>query len=128
MSAADPPEASGETPQSSTPAGGPAPEALRERWLHLAREALPARAASEPGWPVRFDHCFMRIALDHAVGQRWTDVIPSPAYTRADADQFARAVGVAEAMLAGGPEATRPLNDTSKRWRREAKARDAAGE
>ena len=113
------PEASGATRDLS-------PEALRERWLHLTREALPARAASEPGWPVRFDHCFMRIGLDHAVGQRWTDVIASPAYKEASPAQLARAVAVAEAMLEGGPEAARPLNDASRRWRREAKAREAA--
>ena len=86
---------------------------LRERYLHLTREALPARAAAEPGWPVRFDHCFMRIALDHAVGGRWTDAVARPAYRHLTEAQLRRAIGAAERMLAGGPEAARELNRAS---------------
>ena len=88
-------------------------DALRDRYLVLTRDALPARAASEPGWPVRFDHCFMRIVLDHAVGQRWTDVVRSPAYKNLTDDQLRRAVDAAERMLAEGPGAARMLNRAS---------------
>ena len=88
-------------------------DALRDRYLDLTRRALPGRAASEPGWPVRFDHCFMRIALDHAVGKRWTDVVRSPAYKNLTEDQLRRAVEAAERMLAEGPEAARVLNRAS---------------
>ncbi len=37
---------------------------LQARYLQLTREDLPAAALRE-GWPVRDDHCFMRIVLDH---------------------------------------------------------------
>ena len=90
---------------------------LRDRYLHLTREALPARASEEPGWPVRFDHCFMRIALDNAVGGRWTDTVPKPAYKNLTPEQLERAVGAAERMLDGGPEVARELNARSLRWR-----------
>ncbi len=95
---------------------------LRERYLSLTREALPERAASEPGWPVRFDHCFMRIALDNAVGGRWTDVIATPAYKKASEPQLRRAIGLAEQMLSEGPQTAHALNDNSLAWRRAAKA------
>ena len=88
-------------------------DALRDRYLHLTREALPQRAAAEPGWPVRFDHCFMRIALDHAVGGRWTDVVARPAYKNLSEPQLRRAVDAAERMLAGGPEVAEALNRAS---------------
>ena len=88
-------------------------DALHDRYLALTRGALPARAASEPGWPVRFDHCFMRIALDHAVGRRWTDVVERPAYKNLTDDQLLRAVAAAERMLAEGPETARALNRAS---------------
>ena len=88
-------------------------DALRARYLTLTRESLPARAGSEPGWPVRFDHCFMRIVLDHAVGRRWTDVVQSPAYKNLTDEQLRRAVAAAERMLDEGPETARVLNRAS---------------
>ena len=88
-------------------------DALRDHYLALTQEALPARAASEPGWPVRFDHCFMRIALDHAVGQRWTDVVAKPAYKHLTEPQLRRAIDAAERMLAEGPETAHALNRAS---------------
>ena len=95
---------------------------LRDRYLALTREALPKRAAEEEGWPVRFDHCFMRIALDNTVGGRWTDTVKVPAYKHLTAEQLTQAIGHAEAMLEGGPPVARALNARSLAWRRAAKA------
>jgi hypothetical protein len=51
---------------------------LVRRWFQLTRELLPAAAAGR-GWPVRLDHCFQRILLDHAVGAAWRTRIAAPA-------------------------------------------------
>ncbi len=75
--------------------------ALEARWLHLTRVVLPA-LASPRGWPIRADHCFMRVLLDHAHGGRWTDhVARRPAYAHATTGALARAV----ASLAADTEA-----------------------
>ena len=76
-------------------------EALEARWLDLTRQALP-EAARGRGWPVRLDHCFQRILLDHATGGVWYDAIGRrPAYRHAPEDVLARAVRAGEAVLRG---------------------------
>jgi hypothetical protein len=101
-------------------------EALERRWLELTRSALPAKAAAEGDWPIRFDHCFMRVCLDTACGGRWYDSVPAgkgPAYKRMPEDVLAKAVEVAENIEAEGVETLVPLNDQSKAWRAKAKER-----
>ena len=73
---------------------------LEARWFELTRERMPAMAAGR-GWPVRFDHCFQRICLDNAVGAKWRDVIDAPAYRNAPDEVLARAVSLAEDVIAG---------------------------
>lgn len=92
--------------------------ALEARWLQLTRVALPALAVPR-GWPVRADHCFQRILLDHAVGGCWYDhVAARPAYRHLDAERLAAAVALGEAVVAGTADLP-PLNARSLRWRRE---------
>lgn len=89
---------------------------LETRWLTLTRETLPALAAAR-GWPVRADHCFQRILLDHAVGGCWYDhVAGRPAYRHLDADRLAAALALGEAVAAGGAD-LHALNAQSLRWR-----------
>jgi len=91
--------------------------ALEAEWLHLTREALPALARDRPDWPVRLDHCFQRILLDHAVGGRWYDhVTRRPAYRHMAADALARAVQLGRAVLAGEADLA-ALNRRSLAWR-----------
>ncbi|MGR3484722.1 MAG: hypothetical protein ACU0BF_05205 [Paracoccaceae bacterium] len=91
--------------------------ALEERWLELTRNELPGVAA-ERRWPVRFDHCFQRILLDHAAGGVWYDAITGrPAYAHAPRDLLARAVAAGEGALAGA-ESLSAMNDASLAWRR----------
>ena len=90
--------------------------ALETRWLRLTREVLPALAELR-NWPVRHDHCFQRILLDHAVGGRWYDhVARRPAYRHVAPDTLARAVMTAEAVAAGEADLHR-LNAQSLAWR-----------
>ena len=93
---------------------------LRAEYLRLVRRALPAAATAGGGWPIRLDHCFMRVVLDDVVGRRWTDAIDrrrGPAYRQLTDDQLRRAIAVAESMLSGGPDRARELDRQSLRFR-----------
>lgn len=91
-------------------------ETLERRWLELTRKVLPALA--EPrAYPIRADHCFQRVLLDHAVGGCWYDhVAGRPAYRHIADDALARAVALGEAVAAGQAELA-ALNYQSLRWR-----------
>lgn len=91
--------------------------ALEARWLHLTRVLLPEAAAARPDWPVRLDHCFGRILLDNACGGRWYDHVPRrPAYRHCPEPMLARALDLAERVLAGEADLHR-LNARSLAWR-----------
>lgn len=95
--------------------------ALQARWLRLTREVLPGLATAR-GWPVRADHCFQRILLDHACGGRWTDHIAGrPAYAHATDDQLARAIALGEAAVTGQADMA-ALDRRSLAWRGKAGA------
>ena len=90
--------------------------ALLSRWLTLTRDTLPAMAWRHH-WPIALDHCFMRVCLDAAIGQRWDRVVGRPAIRHLTDAQLARAVEVAE-TIAGDPARLPGLNEQSLRWRR----------
>ena len=46
-------------------------EALLARWFDLTRHVLPELALRE-NWPIRADHCFMRVCLDHEKDRGWS--------------------------------------------------------
>jgi hypothetical protein len=98
----------------------PARLALQAEWLHLTRAELPALAVAR-GWPVRADHCFQRILLDHAHGGRWYDHITArPAYAHASDAALTSAIAVGRAAIAG--EIDLPaLNRQSLAWRGHAR-------
>ncbi|MEL6196864.1 MAG: GCN5-related N-acetyltransferase [Pseudomonadota bacterium] len=74
---------------------------LRARWRDLVERRLPAAAAGRPDWPVREDHCFARILLDHAHGRPWREVVTPPAWRNTEVAVLRRAVVTGEAVLAG---------------------------
>lgn len=89
---------------------------LEARWLALTRTTLPALAAAR-GWPVRADHCFQRILLDHAFGGCWYDhVAARPAYRHVPPATLAAAIALGEAAIAGARDMA-DLNRASLRWR-----------
>jgi hypothetical protein len=93
--------------------------ALLARYRELVLAELPRRAR-EHGWPVTEDHCFGRIVLDGAVGGRWYDVLDrrrSPAFEQLDDVQLARAVDLAERMVAEGVPLVLELDARSLTWR-----------
>ncbi len=94
----------------------PARTTLEADWLHLTRVELPALAA-ERRWPVRADHCFQRILLDHAHDGRWYDHITGrPAYAHATDEALTRAMALGRAAIAGEAD-LHALNRQSLRWR-----------
>ena len=75
--------------------------ALEAEWLDLTRERLP-RTAAERGWPIRLDHCFMRVLLDHAFEDAWYDHVEGrPAYRHVSDEALRRAVEAGRAALSG---------------------------
>ena len=81
------------------------------RWLTLMRVTLPAMAVPN-GWPIRLDHCFMRVCLDAAIGRRWDEAVRRPAIRHLTDEQLAQALGTAEAILCD-PSLLPILNDRS---------------
>ena len=88
---------------------------LLSRWLTLTRQTLPAMAGDER-WPIRLDHCFMRVCLDTAMGRRWDELVRRPAIRHLTEAELARAVGVAEAAVRD-PALLPKLNAQSLRMR-----------
>ena len=78
-----------------------AEEAQVLRFKHLTETALPASAKQER-WPIRLDHCFKRICLDHAFEDVWYHHLPRPAERHLQGASLARAVACAEQLLRGG--------------------------
>lgn len=93
---------------------------LVARWLELTREILPSMAAAQR-WPVRHDHCFMRICLDAAFGTPWTHAVRAPAIRTMTSDQLALAVAIAERVVTE-PRLLPDLNARSLAGRRTARA------
>lgn len=91
---------------------------LLARWLDLTRRVLPAMAAARC-WPIRLDHCFMRVCLDAALGRRWDLVVRRPAIRHLTRAQLAEAVAVAE-RIAAEPALLPALNARSLRLRGKA--------
>ena len=85
--------------------------ALVERWFELTRRILPAMAPGQ-GWPIRYDHCFMRVCLDEAMGAPWHQIVKRPAIHHMTDDQLQAAINVAEQITAK-PELLKLLNENS---------------
>lgn len=78
-----------------------------------------ARATVE-GWPIRADHCFLRIAYDNAAGAKWDTVVKPPAWRNLPVDRLAAALSVLDRIEAGGRSRLGPANAASLAWRRQA--------
>jgi hypothetical protein len=83
---------------------------------HLSEEVLPEKA-EDGDYPVRFDHCFKRIAFDRATQAKWDTVVNRPFYENATSRQMKKAVKALKEM-ARSPARARELNKASLRYRR----------
>ena len=91
--------------------------ALRQRYLDLTTEVLPAQATA--AWPVQDDHCFQRIVLDTLFDDVWYEHVESPAYRHLSRQQSARAIELAISMVSD-PARVRGLNQRNLAYRRGA--------
>ena len=73
--------------------------------------------AAQHRWPIRLDHCFMRVCLDHATAGRWDRTIRRPAIRHIPLPDLARAIAVAESMVTN-PTKLPALNTQSLTWRK----------
>lgn len=92
---------------------------LVDEYLRLTKKALPALAKAHK-WPIRFDHCFMRVMLDNSFGCVWYEKLDrkkGSAISQIDADALKRAVGFGRRMEAEGLGAVQVLDNVSLRLR-----------
>lgn len=86
------------------------------RWKMLTEHLLPQRAR-EQRWPLRLNHCFKRVCLDHAFQDVWYDHLRKPAERHIDGDALGRALRCAEDLLSDDGTLLRSRNAESLRWR-----------
>ncbi|QYE34042.1 hypothetical protein KZX46_14660 [Polymorphobacter sp. PAMC 29334] len=87
---------------------------------------LVTRAATEH-WPIRADHCFLRIAYDAAADGKWDTLYARPAWRSLPLDRLGAAVDVLGAIERDGLPALVRLNAASLTVRRAARAGHALG-
>ncbi len=81
---------------------------------------LVARAHAEQ-WPLRADHCFLRVAYDAAVGAKWDTAFARPAWRSLPLDRLDAALAVLQRIEREGPAALVTLNAASLAFRRAAR-------
>lgn len=98
---------------------GGARRALEKRYLELTKERLPAQAR-ENRWPLRFDHCFMRVVLDNAFQGCWYDHLDrrAGALKTISEEKLKEAVSIAEEISQDPTgQVLCTLNSRSLKWR-----------
>ena len=86
------------------------------RWLALTRDVLPGMAVVQR-WPIRFDHCFMRVLLDNTLEGVWHHTIKRPAIRHLSPEMLERAIALGERVVAE-PALLPELDRRSLAWRR----------
>ncbi len=86
-------------------------EALVNDIKRMVNEVLPPQSASAD-MPVCRNHCFMRIAYDNAVGQKWDTVVKAPFLKNATMEQLSEARAILY-RIADDPPVSHSLNDFS---------------
>ncbi len=89
--------------------------------MKAAIDAAVARLVADagPGWPVRADHCFLRIAYDNAAGASWRAVERPPAWRNLPEPMLAEALRLLGLMH--DPALLKRLNDRSLALRGKAR-------
>ena len=108
------------TPGEPPEDGAAALETLRGEYMELVGQRLPRAAKEGRDWPIRFDHCFARVILDHLFQGQWYDHIDrrkGAAYRQLRADQLERAIDLGRQILEGPDDVLGHMNAQSLRWR-----------
>jgi len=90
---------------------------LKTALRHQANEEFPA-AAKSGGYPIRFNHCFLRVVYDNLFGAKWQTVLTNgkPAIHQLTEEQLERALEIGR-RITDDPEVCRELNGKSLEWR-----------
>ena len=92
-------------------------DTLITTYMNLTKEVLPSLARNDQtDWPVREDHCFQRIVLDHVCGGVLYEHLDRPAYKNLTNAQAKTAVQLCH-DIAGGQADLKQLNKQSLIWR-----------
>jgi len=91
---------------------------MRDEYLLYVNIILPKL---DSDYPVRENHCWARIILDHVCGCAWRDVVEAPAYLNLSQIQLRKAIDTAKAII-GDPRYAHQLNQQSLRYRGKASA------
>ena len=97
-------------------------DALRAALRHQADVEFPA-AARAGDYPVRFNHCFLRIVYDNLFGAPWREVLPpgAPAIAQLDGEQLRAALAIGRSVI-DYPATCRALNRRSLELRGKLRA------
>lgn len=98
-----------------TPSSTARTDAVAE-WKQLTEVTLPA-LAKQHHWPLRLDHCFKRVCLDHACGDVWYHHLKKPAERHMEDETLQRALDCARSIAAAGEPLLRQRNEESLRYR-----------
>ena len=86
------------------------------RFKLLTEHLLPQRG-KERHWPLRLDHCFKRVCLDHAFQDVWYRHLKRPAERHITGEALARALLCAEDLLTDDGTLLAARNKESLLWR-----------
>lgn len=92
-------------------------EALRDTLRHQANVEFPA-AAKAGGYPIRLNHCFLRVVYDNLFGARWQTKLAKgkPAIRQLTDAQLERAIEIGQAVIDDKATCVE-LNRKSLDWR-----------
>lgn len=82
----------------------------------MTEHVLPT-LARQHCWPLRLDHCFKRVCLDHAFGDVWYRHMKKPAERHLEGEALERALLCAIDIAERGEPLLRERNDNSLRYR-----------
>ena len=99
-----------------TPQDGDARVTAVARWKTLTEHTLPQLARLHR-WPLRLDHCFKRVCLDHAFADVWYRHVRKPAERHIEPEALGRAIACAEEIVAEGEPLLRLRNRESLQYR-----------
>lgn len=92
-------------------------EALRDALRHQANVEFPA-AAKAGNYPIRLNHCFLRVVYDNLFGQQWQEVLAKgkPAIRQLTEAQLEAALAIGQRVIDDKEICVR-LNRRSLDWR-----------
>ena len=90
---------------------------LKRELLDLANREFPARA-NQGGYPIRLNHCFLRVVYDHLFEKKWQEALDpkKAAIHQLDETQLRRAIELGHEVMADR-ESCEIMNERSLVWR-----------